>query len=134
MNPNIETSAGMGLPQPVEAQQNWGQSAETAPNNENFASVPEAQGAAMAQPAFPTSNARATDWQTTSTVAPMQPAVAGAPSTATDDDLIDKAWVVKAKQIVAATKLDPYQQNQQLAAFKADYLQKRYNKTVKLSE
>jgi len=56
------------------------------------------------------------------------------PAVAADDDLIEKAWVERAKQIVANTRQDPYQQNKQLAALKAEYIQKRYNKTIKLSE
>jgi hypothetical protein len=42
--------------------------------------------------------------------------------------------VNKAKKIVEATKEDPYQQAKQLTSFKADYMQKRYNKTLKVSE
>ena len=56
------------------------------------------------------------------------------PSTADDADLIEKEWVVKAKSIVNNTLDDPYNQSKQLTAIKADYLQKRYNKNLKLSE
>ena len=56
------------------------------------------------------------------------------PAGAQDNDLIEKEWVVKAKEIIASTASDPSEQNRQLAALKADYIQKRYNKTVKLSE
>jgi hypothetical protein len=56
------------------------------------------------------------------------------PAAASDNDRIEQEWVLKAKEIVAATRDDPYQQNRQLAAVKADYLKKRYNKTVKLSD
>jgi len=56
------------------------------------------------------------------------------PTVADDNDLIEKEWVNKAKQIVERTKEDPHQQNKELTVFKADYLQKRYNKTIKLSE
>ena len=48
--------------------------------------------------------------------------------------LIEKEWVVKAKQIVEKTKDNPYNQNKELTVFKADYMKKRYNKTIKLSE
>ena len=57
-----------------------------------------------------------------------------APLTADDNDLIEKEWVNKAKQIVERTKHDPSQQSNEINVFKADYLQKRYNKTIKLSE
>lgn len=56
------------------------------------------------------------------------------PAVADDNDLIEKEWVVKAKQIVAATREDPYTQNKELSKFKADYLKKRYNKDIKLEE
>ena len=56
------------------------------------------------------------------------------PTSASDNDRIEEEWVEKAKEIVAATKDDPYQQNRQLAAVKADYLKKRYNKVVKISD
>ena len=56
------------------------------------------------------------------------------PQVAEDNDLIEKEWVVKAKQIVAATREDPHTQNKEINRFKADYLKKRYNKDIKLEE
>lgn len=56
------------------------------------------------------------------------------PAIADDSDLIEKEWVIKAKEIVARTKDDPYNQNKEMNVVKADYMQKRYNKTLKLSE
>lgn len=56
------------------------------------------------------------------------------PVIADDADLIEKEWVVKAKEIVAKTKDDPYNQNKEMNVVKADYMHKRYNKTIKLSE
>ena len=56
------------------------------------------------------------------------------PPIADDNDLIEKEWVLKAKEIVAKTKNDPYNQNKEMNVVKADYMQKRYNKTIKLSE
>ncbi len=52
--------------------------------------------------------------------------------TADDTDLIEKEWVEKAKKIVERTRDDPRQQSDELTAFKADYLQKRYGKIIKL--
>lgn len=60
--------------------------------------------------------------------------ISDVPSTADDADLIEKEWVVKAKTIVNGTLDDPYNQSKQLTAIKANYLQKRYNKNLKLSE
>jgi len=56
------------------------------------------------------------------------------PQAASDNDLIEKEWVIKAKEIVLATQHDPYEQNRQLAALKADYMRKRYGKEVKVVE
>lgn len=56
------------------------------------------------------------------------------PEMADDVDLIEKEWVHKAKEIVARTKDDPRQQNQEMNRVKADYLKKRYDKDIKLDE
>lgn len=56
------------------------------------------------------------------------------PAIADDTDLIEKEWVIKAKEIVARTKHDPYQQNKEVEQVKADYLKKRFNKDVKVAE
>lgn len=55
------------------------------------------------------------------------------PPVADDVDLIEKEWVNKVKEIVEKTKNDPYEQSKQLTVLKADYLQKRYNKSIKLT-
>lgn len=62
------------------------------------------------------------------------PGMSLTPQIADDTDLIEKEWVDKAKQIVEHTKHDPYQQNNEMNKIKADYLKKRYNKDIKLSE
>jgi uncharacterized protein (DUF4415 family) len=54
------------------------------------------------------------------------------PAVAADDDLIEKEWVEKAKKVIAETKHDPHLQEQAVSRLQADYLQKRYGKTVKL--
>lgn len=54
------------------------------------------------------------------------------PAQAGDDDLIEKEWVEKAKKVVAETKHDPYLQGQEVSKLQADYLKKRYGKSVKL--
>lgn len=53
---------------------------------------------------------------------------------ANDNDLIEKEWVNKAKQIVERTRNDPYKQSEDLTLFKADYIKKRYGKTIKVSQ
>lgn len=54
------------------------------------------------------------------------------PEIADDIDLIEKEWVEKAKEIVNQTKDDPRQQNIALGKMKADYLKKRFNKTINI--
>mgnify|MGYP000885213938 CR=1 FL=1 len=56
------------------------------------------------------------------------------PQIADDVDVIEKEWVDKAKKIVTATKDNPHQQEKEVSKLQADYLMKRYNKQVKLSE
>lgn len=61
-------------------------------------------------------------------------AVAGAPLIADDVDVIEKEWVDKAKMIVNATRDDPHQQEKEVSKLQADYMMKRYNKQIKLTE
>ena len=56
------------------------------------------------------------------------------PAVAADEDLIEKEWVEKAKKVISQTKHDPYLQEQAVSKLQADYLQKRYNKTVKVPD
>ena len=54
------------------------------------------------------------------------------PTVAADEDLIEKEWVEKAKKVVSDTKHDPYLQGKEVSKLQADYLKKRYGKTVNL--
>lgn len=56
------------------------------------------------------------------------------PDIASDKDVIEKSWVKKAEQIVSMTKRDPYSQAKALNALKADYINKRYGKQVRVVE
>lgn len=56
------------------------------------------------------------------------------PEIADDNDLIEKEWVNKAKNIIEKTKTNPHEQSDAMTLFKADYIKKRYNKTIKTSE
>lgn len=53
-----------------------------------------------------------------------------APAIAGDDDLIEKEWVDKLKKIITLTAGDPYERTRVIAQLQADYLKKRYNKTL----
>ena len=52
----------------------------------------------------------------------------------TDDELIEKEWVDKAKQIIEQTRDDPHARTAQVNALQRDYLQKRYGKVVGTSD
>ncbi|MHB1864992.1 MAG: hypothetical protein ACYCPS_02405 [Candidatus Saccharimonadales bacterium] len=56
------------------------------------------------------------------------------PAVADDDDLIEKEWVEKAKRIIEQNREDPKKQSEEMTLFKADYMKKRYNKVIKVSE
>ena len=66
--------------------------------------------------------------------APVVASSSGSVAIADDVDVIEKEWVDKAKSIVNQTKGDPYHQEKQVSELQADYLKKRYNKSVKLAE
>jgi len=94
--------------------------------------VPVAQTAVTGTPiAAPLAGPAPTQVPTTAVPQTTQVAV---PATADDADLIEKEWVAKAKQIVERTRHDPHEQSKELTIFKNDYLQKRYNKSIKMSE
>ena len=62
-----------------------------------------------------------------------QPTVAlldDVPVVAADEDLIEKQWVDSAKRIIHDTRTDPYKQGEAISRLQADYLQKRYGKTL----
>lgn len=56
------------------------------------------------------------------------------PAVAADDDLIEKEWVDKAKQIISQTRDDPAEREKQVGRLQADYLKKRYGKELGSSE
>ena len=45
---------------------------------------------------------------------------------ASDDDLIEKEWVTRAKKIVEATKEDPFLQGEEVGKLRVEYMKKRY--------
>ncbi len=56
------------------------------------------------------------------------------PAAAEDADIIEKEWVIKAKQLVDATKDDPHRQNKEINKMKAAYIKKRYDKELKINK
>jgi hypothetical protein len=62
------------------------------------------------------------------------PVIADPKAAAQDGDRIEKEWVDKAKAVIAHTQDDPYRQKDQMSRIKAEYIQKRFNKTIKTDE
>jgi hypothetical protein len=56
------------------------------------------------------------------------------PVVAANDDVIEKEWVDRAKDIVAKTKDDPHARADQVNTLQKDYLQKRYGKVIGASQ
>lgn len=56
------------------------------------------------------------------------------PTTAKDEDLIEKEWVDRAKKIVDETNGDPYLREEEVNKLQTDYLKKRYGRDVSISE
>jgi len=59
-----------------------------------------------------------------------QTATSSNPSVAADDDLIEKEWVDKAKEIIATTRDDPAKREREVGKLQSDYLKKRYGKDL----
>lgn len=135
MNPGMNENTGINLPPPVGEQ---GASvpglapAEQAPASPEMAptQAAPAQPAPVPQmPALPTMPA-----QTAVPIATDNASQSVVPVAIDDTDLIEKEWVTKAKQIVDSNREDPYKQSEEMNLFRADYMQKRYNKTIKVSK
>jgi len=71
-------------------------------------------------------------------IAPVVPdpatPVSDSPLVAADEDLIEKEWVDKAREIIAQTKDDPHARTLRVNQLQKDYLFKRYNKVIGASE
>lgn len=52
------------------------------------------------------------------------------PVVAADEDLIEKQWVDSVKRAVRENRDDPFRQSEAISRLQADYLRKRYGKTV----
>ncbi|HEY5442523.1 MAG TPA: hypothetical protein VIJ68_03225 [Candidatus Saccharimonadales bacterium] len=139
MDPSNKEGSGLGSmsPPPEQVLVPVG-GTETAPNPEQAASGPERAPAPLGAPstAVPAAPAATIPLPTpapVSAVSGVSAASQAAALAADDGDLIEKEWVVKAKQIVERTRDDPYKQSEDLTLFKADYMKKRYGKTIKVS-
>lgn len=116
--PNPETTPEAPLQNPEHGQQ-------AAPERASEHSA-QAQAAAAAQPvpiSLPTPVPVAAD-DAAAVASDDLPAVAA------DDDLIEKEWVDKAKQIISDTRDDPARREKEVGRLQADYLKKRYGKQL----
>lgn len=52
------------------------------------------------------------------------------PVAAADEDLIEKEWVDKAKNVINSTKDDPYRREIEVKKLQLDYVRKRYGKVI----
>ena len=60
---------------------------------------------------------------------PVDP-VAANPIAANDDDVIEKEWVDRAKQVILQTKDNPYAREKAIGELQRDYLAKRYGRQI----
>lgn len=65
---------------------------------------------------------------------PAPVTTSSSPLVAADEDLIEKEWVDRAKEIILHTKDDPHARTLKVNELQRDYLQKRYGRTVGASE
>jgi hypothetical protein len=136
MNPTNYEQPGLSLPEPLGAQGAATNTAERA-TTLGIESVPNSGGQQPSMVGVHPANAASLNTaypaipQNASALAPVAGVV---PIAADDGDLIEKEWVAKAKAIVDSTKDDPREQTREMNYFKADYLKKRYNKDIKVSE
>jgi hypothetical protein len=140
MDSHVDSTPGLGLPQPAPEQG----AAALGGHQERYRS-PEvapvvAENAPMLQPAappLPPPMAQATPSVQPQAPAGMPPQTAAAAAAASADDAtdaLDEEWVNKAKAIVEHTKADPFIESKELSNAKADYLRIRYNKQIKVVE
>lgn len=117
---------------------------EVLSQSATFEAAPEKPAQQEIQPAAPSQGAPMLPAPTVQppkpTLAPLAPPIHplmpsdGNPSTASDEEVIEKEWVDKAKKIITQTKDDPYKQEKEVSKLQADYLKKRYGKEIKVVE
>lgn len=137
------------LPVPSPSPEMGAHNPQELPPRPEFAALPSAEqtperpaqqelqpaGPAQNGPVLPPPAPQSSPQPSTVPTTPMlKPLTSGSnPPVASDDDVIEKEWVDKAKKVIAETKDDPYKQEQEVHKLQADYLKKRYGKEVKIS-
>jgi hypothetical protein len=134
MNPN---SSGEVRPQ-VEAAPNQSQEAGAGQAVERRPSASPENNPQMVQQASQAANAMALPGQDITVGAPDDTApddnTAQSASPAADADRIEKQWIDRTKVVIAQTQDDPYEQKKAMSHVKADYIKKRFNKTIKTDD
>jgi hypothetical protein len=136
MNPEIDTTPGLGLPQPSAeiGQASLGYAPERSRGPEvsapRFETMPPLSPTQTSQPLPAVGQSQS--MPTPLVAMPVQ-------DDATQDDgadtsALDAEWVNKAKEIVERTHTDPYLQSKELSRIKAQYIKARYSKDIKVSE
>jgi hypothetical protein len=134
MEPTRGEGPNFELPQPLSTESQPGQekTAEAPPSR------PEQVGKEPAQPVLPAVPDDIPIADQPVIGGPTQDVIAPVPTDpkaiADDTDHIEREWVDKVKNIVAHTQDDPHLQKEQMSRIKAEYIQKRFNKTIKTDE
>jgi len=123
-----QNNSSLNLP-PI-GQQDLGQLASSSP----AADPAPAQQALIATNPLPTSVSSDAVVPQQQTGGSQGPGLAPTPASADDVDLIEKEWIVKIEEIIHHTTADPYERSRQMALLKAEYLQKRYNRTINANQ
>lgn len=61
---------------------------------------------------------------------PAQKPVPVSDAMAKEGHIIEKEWINRAKKIISETKDDPHKQKTEISKVKAEYIKKRFNKTI----
>jgi len=127
MPPNVGSEALPSIP-PIDAQFERGQQRVEQAAEAGARASDAAVSAATVVPVTPVPPQPAPVAQTPPAAATATPLVAA------DEDLIEKEWVDKAKEIIEQTKDDPHARSQKVNELQRDYLQKRYGKVIGASQ
>ena len=144
MDQNSNASPGLHLPQPSMGQQAFPPLPQAPlpqhPEVEAIVQPPQFTDHAPKQPAIqhyqpPVAPLPAAPAQPPTAQQPAPEASPAAPVVAdTNDDTVDDEWINKARAIAEQYKGDPYTQSNALSKLKAEYLQARHGKIIKVNE
>lgn len=123
--PSIDDSTSRDLPSNIQQQ-------NVKLNPENLSPAQETQNNSLMSTQLPQSQQQIQQANLTDDNQTNQQiqSVVQSPAIADDVDLIEKEWVVKAKEIVEKTRDNPYLQNKAIGEMKTDYIKKRYNMDI----